>query len=506
MNKSPLPRLCLALLGVAGCATPVPSQLPPYRVAESTIASLHEALRTGRTSCAAVVRASLDRIEAYDQAGPALHAVIARNPAALAEARALDRRQAGAGALLPLHCVTLLVKDNIQVAGMPTTAGALAFRHNRPPGDAAVIARLRAAGAIVLAKANLDEFAFTYRGSSSLAGQTRNPYGPGLTPGGSSSGTASGINASYALVGIGTDTGGSGRVPAAVQALAGLRPTLGALSTAGVVPLAPSEDTVAPLCRTVADCARVFDVLTGSSGSTAPASLEGRRIGVLRQLFPVPATPEQRAFVAAIDAALARMRAAGAQVTEVDLPQLPRILATYKTVKPYEFRGAIEAYLAAWPADADGHPRSFEQLLASGGYEARNRVPLLEYAELGRSPAANPDYVLNATARLPDVRRAVSAALAGLDALLYPTRANFNLDADGTTSNNPATSRLASYGGLPALALPVAFVAPPGHPELGPQPVGVELLGHPGAEAALLGIGRAWEDLSPVRQPPPATP
>jgi len=506
MNKSPLHWLSLALLGLGGCATPGPTQLPPFSVTESTIATLHEALRGGRTSCVAVVRASLDRIAAFDQAGPALHAVLALNPAALTEAHELDRRQDGGAALLPLHCVTLLVKDNIQVAGLPTTAGALAFRNNRPPGDAAVIARLRAAGAIVLAKANLDEFAFTYRGSSSLGGQTRNPYGAGLTPGGSSSGTASGVNASYALVGIGTDTGGSGRVPAAVQALAGLRPTLGTLGTAGVVPLAPSEDTVAPMCRTVADCAAVFDVLTGGTGIPVPATLRGRRIGVVRQLFPVPSSPEQRAFVAAIDAALARMRAAGAEVTDVELPQLPRILSAYKTVKPYEFRGAVEAYLAGWPSDADGHPRSYEQLLASGGYEARNRAPLLEYAELGRAPAANPDYVLNTTVRLPDVRREVAAALAGLDALLYPTRANFNLDPEGKRSNNPATSRLASYGGLPALALPVAFAAPPGHPELEPQPIGVELLGRPGAEATLLGIGRAWEDLSHVRRAPPATP
>jgi amidase len=528
------------LLALAGCATTAPAP-KPFPLVEATIDGMHAAMKRDGLTCRQVVQGYLARIQAYDLQGPALHSVITLNPQALAEADRLDRLFRGAGPQGPLHCVTLLVKDNIDTAGMPTTGGATAFAGNRPTLDAYVAARLKAAGAIVLAKANMDEFAFTYRGSSSMAGQARNPYDTGITPGGSSSGTASGVAASLAMAGVGTDTGGSGRVPAAVQGLVGIRPSLRLLSQNGILPLAHSEDTAAPMCRTVQDCALLLQVMTGydaqaGSGQRSaighdapqiagaadyagmtrqaadyhnnldPAALRGARIGVVRQLFPAPSTPERQQFNALLDAAIVRMRAAGAIVDDVELPELSAILSEFSTVKPYEFKGDLERYLARWPSGADAHPRTLEQLLASGGYEARNSSPLKEYAERGTEPRRHADYVKNVTERFPRVRAALARALdgAGHDVLLYPTRANLNLDADGKASNNPLTSRLSSYSGYPALSMPVAMVTPAAR--RAPQPVGIELLAREFDEATLVRLAYAWQQTARPRMAPASAP
>lgn len=534
-----------AVLIVTLCAAIPGTKAANPSLVEASIADIHDALRQG-TTCRQIVQGYLDRIAAYDRAGAALRAVVTVNPDALRIADDLDRRYQSTHRMAPLQCVTVLVKDNIDTRDMPTTAGASAFAENRPVRDSFVVARLRAQGAVILAKANLDEFAFTYRGSSSIAGQVRNPYDLALTPGGSSSGTASGVAASFATVGLGTDTGGSGRVPASLQALVGLRPSLRLLSLDGVVPLAHSEDTVAPMCRIAQDCATLLDAmrgfdegrdsgqqrllatevprigntadyvrLTGKSANLAHASLRGARIGVVRALFPAADTPERVAFVATLETAMAHMREAGAVVEDVQVPELDFILKTYKTVKPFEFKGDLEHYLRRWPSDRDKHPRSLRAVMASGGHEARNTVVLAEYDVLGTSPLSHPEYVLNTTGRLPRVRSSLREALdhvdaAGnvlgprYDALLYPTRANFNLDADGKLSNNPLTSRLSSFSGFPAISFPVAFATPPGRDKA--QPIGMEMLGREFDEATLLQLVYAWQQEAARRGPPSTTP
>jgi len=520
--------LALAPL-LAACASQ-----QPFPLAEATIGGMHAAMRAGALSCRAVVQGYLDRIAVHD---PALHAVISLNPDALAEADALDR----AGMRAPLHCVTVLVKDNIDARGMPTTAGALAFAGNRPPDDAFLVARLRAAGAIVIGKANMDEFAFTYKGSSSIAGQAVNAYDAGITPGGSSSGTGSGVSASFAMVGLGTDTGGSVRVPSALQGLIGLRPSLRLLSQHGIVPLAPTEDTGGPMCRTVQDCALMMNALVGydaapgsGQGRTpghgspqvasaeeyaalthAPAdytafldagALRGARIGVVRQLFPAPDTPDKALFVATLDAALQRMREAGAFVEDVVVPDLDIILADFETVKPYEFRGGLERYLVRWPSDADHHLRSYRELAASGGFEPRNAGPIAEYERLGADPLQHPAYVRNVGERFPFVRERLTRAFGDkrFDVLVYPTRAGLNTTLDGKASNNPRTSRLSSFSGYPALSMPVAMVVPPGRSA--PQPVGIELLAREFDEPVLIGIAYAWQQTAQPRRAPRMTP
>lgn len=547
----------LATLG--GCASPAgqPAGQPPgeprFALVEADIAGMHAAMLRHGLSCRQVVQGYLDRIAAYDRQGPALRSVVSLNPAALTEADRLDRAFKTSGLQGPLHCVTVFVKDNLDTYDMPTSAGAKAFEHNRPPTDAYVVGRLRAAGAILLAKANMDEFAFTYKGSSSVAGQTRNPYDVDITPGGSSSGSASGVAASLAMVGLGTDTGGSGRVPAAVQGLVGIRPSLRLLSQNGIVPLAHSEDSAAPICRTVQDCALLLQVMTGydaepGSGQRSaidagapqladaaayakliqagrgtrditaaldPGALRGARIGVLRQLFPPSSSSEREQFNAVLEAAMQRMRAAGAVVEDVRLPDLDGILASFKTVKPYEFRGDLERYLQRWPSSADGHPRSYDALLAGRLFERRNDGPLAEYGKLGAAPLAHADYVVNITERFPRVRASLTRALDHLDdsgkpagprydVLLYPTRANLNLDQDGKASNNPQTSRLSAWSGYPAMSIP-AGMATMAMPRT-TQPVGLELLAREFDEAALIRIGYAWQQLAQPRRAPLLTP
>jgi Asp-tRNA(Asn)/Glu-tRNA(Gln) amidotransferase A subunit family amidase len=265
-------------------------------------------MRARTLTCRALVRAYLDRIAAYDRRGPTLNSLIVVNPDALAIADSLDRRLAREGLVGPLHCVPTIVKDNFETVDLPTTAGSLALQGWRPPRDATMVRRLRAAGAIVLAKSNMAEWAFTplETVSSILPGYTKNPYALDRVTAGSSGGTAAAVAASLGLVGLGTDTGNSIRGPSSFQALVGIRSTMGLTSRAGVVPLNATADVAGPMARTVADAVAVFQVVAGSDTADAvtaeadarrerdyaafltPDGLRGARIGVLRQAYERP--------------------------------------------------------------------------------------------------------------------------------------------------------------------------------------------------------------------------
>jgi len=227
-SKALLSSLVVAAL-LTGCGDSKESDTPAaaeFSPVEGTIAQLHAALAAGTTSCEAVVQQYIDRIEAYDRTGPTLNSVISVNDEALTTAREQDAALAAGESMQPLQCVTVLLKDNIDTADMPTSAGGLALQHSQPEDDAYIVKRLREQGAIILGKANLDEFAFGYQGSSSVGGQVKNAYDPTKGPGGSSAGTGAAIAASFAMVGLGTDTGGSIRVPSSLEGLVGLRPSL----------------------------------------------------------------------------------------------------------------------------------------------------------------------------------------------------------------------------------------------------------------------------------------
>src|SRR5258707_777885 len=285
----------IVLTSTAGTA----SAQPRFQLLEATIDGIHAELRAGRLSCTRLVQAYLDRIKAYDQAGPVLNAVQNVNPGALKAAAELDAKLQASGALAgPLHCVPVLVKDQFDTNFMPTTYGSALFKTFVPERNATVIERLQAAGAIILAKTNMGEFAFAYSGSA--FGDCHNAYDPGRSPSGSSCGTGAGIAANFGAIGLGEDTGGSVRGPAAHNNLVGLRPTLQLVSRAGMLPATPTRDTLGPITRTVRDAAIMLDVIAGydpkdpitarSYGEVpedytkflVPNGLKGLRIGVIR--------------------------------------------------------------------------------------------------------------------------------------------------------------------------------------------------------------------------------
>ncbi|MCU0648495.1 MAG: amidase family protein [Gemmatimonadaceae bacterium] len=293
--------LCLRpalVLAGALSATSLPLSAQGFDVMETTIAGVHAAFASKKLTCRALVQAYLDRIAAYDKQGPALNAIQHVNARALVEADSLDAVWKSKAPRGSLHCVPVLLKDQVETKDMPTTYGSAVFKGFVPQRDATIVKRLEGAGAIILAKTTMGELATRYVGSA--AGIIRNAYDPTRNPSGSSGGSASGVAANFGLVGIGEDTGGSIRGPAAVSSLVGLRPTLPLVSRFGMMPANPTQDTMGPMTRTVADAARVLDVIAGYdvndpvtayavgnvpatyTAALVPTALRGARIGVLR--------------------------------------------------------------------------------------------------------------------------------------------------------------------------------------------------------------------------------
>jgi len=504
------------LLLSAACGGPA---LPPfqgalgdarasYPVVEATIVQLQAAMDSGLVTSAQLVDAYLLRIAAYDDSGPRLNTTVRLNPNARVEAESLDVERKAGRVRGPLHGIPIVLKDNYDTQAIPTTAGSISLAGARPGRDGFVAARLRAAGAVLLGKTNMNEFALGITTLSSIVGQTRNPYDPARYPGGSSGGTAAAVTASMAAVGWGTDTCGSIRVPAAFNALFGLRPTKGITSIRGIVPLCHSQDVSAPLARTAMDLAIALDATVGLDPAD-PASavwqgrelprfvasldslaLRGARIGVLRPFFG------QRDSDAEVNgvvlAALERIRAAGATLVEVSIPGLEN-LAVSASVIAYEFHADLDGYLAQ---HREAPVRSLREILDRGLY-------LSQLAGIYDSLAAAPDtgspQYRTALANRTALRRRLFAVLAGqrLDALAYPTvRTEPSLIGDPQQDPNCEAS---ANSGFPALSIPVGFTS-------GGLPVGLELLGTPLSDARLVSLGYAWERLAHPRRPPLFTP
>jgi Asp-tRNA(Asn)/Glu-tRNA(Gln) amidotransferase A subunit family amidase len=305
-----------------------------FRTEEASIDDIQAALQTRTLTCRALVQMYLDRIEAYDKKGPALNAIVAINADALKTADALDAKLAQSGPTGPLHCVPIIVKDNYDTVDMPTSAGSLSLKGSMPPRDAFQVRKLREAGAIMLAKANMAEFAFDpfETVGSLLPGYTRNPYALERVTAGSSGGTAAAVAASFGAVRLGTDTGNSIRGPASHTSLVGIRSTMGLTSRDGIVPLFLDKDIGGPMARTVADAVAIFDVIAGydpadavtaASQGKRPDSylqslvkdgVQGVRLGVVRQLFtPQNTDPE---VMQRMEQALADLRRLGAQIVD----------------------------------------------------------------------------------------------------------------------------------------------------------------------------------------------
>jgi Asp-tRNA(Asn)/Glu-tRNA(Gln) amidotransferase A subunit family amidase len=448
------------------------------------------ALARGEVSAAALVERALAAIAADAASARSLNAVLAVNPGALDEARRLDEALARAGPVGPLHGAPIVVKDNIDIAGLATTSGCRALAGAVPARDAACVRRLREAGAVILAKTNLSEFSFEIRSRSSLGGDVRNPFDRAVTAGGSSGGSAAALAAGFALGALGTDTGGSIRVPAAYCGLVGIRPTMGLIDRAGVAPLAPSTDTVGVVALHVDDARRLLAALaeTPIGGDTA-RGLAGARLGVLRQAFGADAE-----IGAAMEGAIACMAGAGARIADpVELPdELVPIGGDH--IVDSEFGPAFDAYLASnFPHAAS--PRSLAEIIRSGDYLPDHQASLMARAAASRRDPDIRRAILARHARLRGGLQAAFDAL-GLEALVYPTSRVLPSSLD-----NPKggwAPELAACSGWPAITLPAGGSA-------AGLPIGLELLGPAGSEDRLLDLAGALETLlGPRLRPPPA--
>jgi amidase len=478
-------------------------------ILEATIPELQQALAAGTVSSRDLVTLYLARIAAYDQQGPALNAISWTNPNALAEATALDaERQAGA-TRGPLHGLPVVVKDNYDTTDAPTTAGSILLKGWVPGDDAFLVTQLRKAGAIILAKTNMHEWALGYETVGSLFGQTLNPYDLTRVPGGSSGGTGAAITANFAVIGLGTDTSGSIRVPSSENSLVGLRCTLGLLSRSGIVPLSLTQDVGGPLGRTVTDVALVMDALVGYDPKDTvtaagvgnwPTSyvaalkgdaLQGARIGMLTDYFTMdPADPTVTDLV--VNAAT-EMQQQGATIVEVSIPGFADLLNSSGAIL-YDFKFDLDDYLAAHPT---APVQSLDAIVATGQY-----TPSLDAVMTTLDAVASRDvkeYYQILTQRTV-LRLATLAVMAdnALDALLYPTM-RVKPVLIGAGSQTGHSTELSPQSGLPAVTVPAGFTADG-------LPVGAELLGRPWSEAQLLSFAYAYEQATHHRRPPSTTP
>lgn len=509
--------LATLAVGVCGPTGQPSAQTVPFVVEEATIAAIHAAFASGALTCRQLVAHYLARIEAYDADGPALNALLTVNPGALELAAELDARYAadpsGAG---PLHCIPVILKDNYDTADLPTTGGSLTLAQSIPPDDAFVVRRLREAGALVLAKANLTELARGGTTVSSLGGQTRNPYDLTRTPGGSSGGTGAAIAANFGVIGTGTDTGQSIRSPASAGNLVGLRPTRGLVSRDGIIPASTTQDAAGPITRTVEDAARMLDVMAGYDPNdpiTAfgvdkiPSSytrslnangLAGARIGVLVDFFGADAVHAE--VNAVTEAAIGQMSALGAQMIRISIPEIDELTADISVFR-FESKIAFNAYLADL---GPGAPvRTLEELIEGGGFHESIRAGLEAEQEI-RDGLNDPEY-LRRFGRRQRLRQAIMTTMADhrLDAILYPHQRRLvarigepQLERNGVLSHGT---------GFPAITIPGGFTAPTASAPLG-VPVGIELLGPEWSEPRLIELAYAFEQASRYRKPPVATP
>lgn len=494
-------------------------------VDEATIADLNAAFEAGTLTSEHLVRICLARIEAYDRRGPALRAVITINAVATDTARALDAERKAKGPRSPLHGVPVVLKDNFNTADLPTTGGSILLEGSVAPADAFLVKKLRAAGAVIVGKLNMSEFA-SGAAHSSLAGQILNPHDLTRTPSGSSGGTGAAIAAAYAMVGLGTDTGGSIRGPATANGIVGLKPTHGLLSRDGIIPLALSFDTAGPMARSVYDVAASLGVMTGVDRADAATEksagrfetdytrhlradgLKGARIGIARDFL---GQDEDVDWV--VEAALDVMRRQGATVIDVRFPKwmLEAKGEFYNAIRYPEFRAQIAEYLATL---APQYPKNIDQLLEraagihglglDGGGPNPGRWTLMK-REAASGTLEDFRYTSVRDHGLPIIRAVVDGIFDAerLDTIVYPTASRRPAliaappEVPGGASGSAAN--IANLTGYPDLIVPAGFTGDD-------LPVGLSFLGPAFSEPKLLALGYSFEQVTHARRLPVHTP
>jgi amidase len=514
------PTLVLAMSLLVSSCTSAPQapgrSAPRVDVVELSATEARRLMTEGALTSRALTQAYLDRIAEIDDAGPTLRAVIELNPQALADADARDAERKAGNARGPLHGLPILIKDNVDVAGMVNSAGSIALAANRPAADAFLVTRLRDAGAVILGKTNLSEWA-NFRstrsssGWSSRGGQTKNPYALDRNPCGSSSGTGSAIAASLGAIGVGTETDGSIICPASVNGLVGLKPTVGLVSRRGIIPISVSQDTAGPMGRTVSDVALLLNALAAADAAdpAGPAAtgkvaadyttflradaLKGKRFGVLRQAMGYHPDVD-----AAMEKSIAVLKAGGAHVEDVKVANYDKWNDAEFEVLLYEFKDGLDAYLEA----AKASPGSLASLIEWNTTHAAEAMPFFGQEIFDKAAKKGP---LTDAAYLK--ARDTARRLAGKEGLLAVLEAN-RLDAVIAPSTAPAwlTDHVlgdhfagAGYGiaavaGTPSLTVPMG--------DSHGLPLGLTLLGRAYAEADLLAFGHAFEQATKARKPP----
>jgi amidase len=495
----------------------------PFRLLEATIADVHQALHSGQITCRQLVELYLKRIEAYDRAGPSLTAVQSLNPNAIRIAEQMDESFRMSGPTGPLHCIPILVKDQVETSDMPTMYGSIMFENFVPDREATVVVKLKAAGAIILGKTTMGEFAASYSGSA--FGVVRNPYDPTRNASGSSSGTGAGIAANFATVGIGEDTGGSIRGPAAVGSLVGLRPTVPLVSRHGMMPARPSSDTLGPITRTVRDAAILLDAIAGYDPNDpitayavgqVPASyttllrdngLVGARIGIIREPMDTKTNTDSDDYKkvrTTIDRAIRELQGLGATLLDpVTIPDIHARIGSVHGANVFETEEAIDSYLQAHP---NAPVKNFKEMLLTGKLLPKRATQLINNVGKSMSDAGYLEVLKNKE----ELRQIVLQLMADhdLDALVYAT---FDYQAgvipeDILTNPDPASASaegsnrsLSAALGFPAMTVPAGFTSDG-------LPVGMEFMARPFAEAMLLQFGYAYEQGTHHRVPPVTTP
>jgi amidase len=496
------------------------ANVPAFELEEATVASLRDAMTSGRLTARAIAEKYLERIEAVDRRGPAINSILALNPDALDIADQLDRERKEKGPRGPLHGIPVLLKDNIDTADkMKTTAGSLALADNAASADAFLVTRLRAAGAVILGKTNLSEWA-NFRsdrstsGWSAVGGLTRNPYALDRNGCGSSTGSGVAIAANLAALAVGTETDGSIVCPSGINGIVGIKPTVGLIGRSGIIPISASQDTAGPMARTVADAAVMLGVMTGADprdGATKasdgkavadytkfldPAGLKGARIGVPRNAFRLRDHVEP-VFKAAIDA----LKDAGAIIIDpAEIPTSGKFGDAEDDVLHYEFKDGVNAYLAA--ANPAVKARTLAALIAFNNDNKDRELrwfgqeTFIKAEKLG--PLTSPAY-----------RKARRACITltrtqGIDAIMTKHK----LDAFVALTNGPSwaidvvngdrftggSSSIPAVSGYPNITVPMGFVYG--------LPVGLSFFGRAWSEPVLIKLAYAFEQTTKARKPP----
>lgn len=516
-------RLLISLALFAALASAAPKTLD---LDSASIADLDAAFQSGALTSEKLVEVCLARIRAYDNQGPHLHAVMALNPKALETARALDAERKAKGPRSPFHGIPVVLKDNYNTADMPTTGGSVLLEGSIPPADAFLVKKLRDAGAIILAKVNMSEFA-SAGAYSSLGGQSLNPHDLSRTPSGSSGGVGVAVAAAYAPLGMGTDTGGSIRGPSTANGVVGLKPTHGLLSRDGIIPLALSFDTGGPMARNVYDIAAALGVMTGldpadlatkkSEGKFSADytthldvnALKGARIGVARDFMGADPDVDW-----VIDSSIDAMRRAGATVVDVRYPKwiLQVKEEFYNAIRYPEFVVQIKQYLATLGPQ---YPKSLDEMIARAerfrSTRADGAAPNPSRWSLFKREAASGTledfhYTSVRDYGLPMIRAAINGIFESqnLDAIVYPTSPTRPSKLDTTprpaaaaaaVTGRESATNIANLTGFPDLIVPAGFTGDR-------LPVGISFFGPAFSEQKLLSLGYSFEQSTKARRLP----